>query len=150
MGQIMDAVQECLKNHDWQFERDDERNLIKSGFKGKSASFRIFFDAREEQEQLLLYVICPNHIPDDMRVAAAEFLTRANYGLKFGNFEMDMNEGEVRYKVSVDVEGAALTPIMVRNMMGQAIPVTDRYFPGLMAICYGGMSASDAITKIEQ
>ena len=26
----------------------------------------------------------------------AEFLTRANYGLVFGNFEMDMHDGEIR------------------------------------------------------
>lgn len=150
MGRIIDTVQEWLTTDDWSFDRDDERDLIRMGVRGRSASFRVFFDAREEDEQLFLYVLCPNHIPEDMRAAAAEFLTRANHGLKFGNFEMDMEAGEVRYKVSLDLEGTALTPVMVRRMMGHAIPVTDRYFPGLMAICYGGKSARDAIMQIEQ
>ena len=149
MGRIIDTVQESLTSQDWHFERNNERNLIKTGVKGKNASFTMYFDAREDQEQLFLYIMCPNHVPEDMRVAAAEFLTRVNYGLKIGNFEMDMDGGEVRYKVSVDVEGTTLTPIMVRNMLGCAIPMTDRYFPGLMAICYGGKSASDAIRQIE-
>ena len=46
--------------------------------------------------------------PEEMRVPMAEFLTRANYGLRIGNFEMDFEDGEVRYKSSVDFEGIEL------------------------------------------
>jgi hypothetical protein len=150
MGQIMDSVREWLTTDEWRFEDDRENDLIKTGIKMESATYRIFFDAQQEKDQLFLYVLCPNHIPEPMRIAAAEFITRANYGLKIGNFELDMDSGEVRYKVSVDVEDSRVTPVMVKNMMGYALPITDRYFPGLMTICYGGRSPIDAIKQIEQ
>ena len=35
------------------------------------------------------------------RVAAAEFEPRANFGLDIGNLELDMTDGEVRYKSSL-------------------------------------------------
>ena len=30
------------------------------------------------------------------RAAMAEFLCRANYGMRYGNFEMDLQDGELR------------------------------------------------------
>jgi hypothetical protein len=33
----------------------------------------------------------------------AKFITRANYGMSLGNFELDFNDGEIRYKTSIDV-----------------------------------------------
>jgi hypothetical protein len=47
----------------------------------------------------------------------AEYLTRANYGLILGNFAMDMADGEVHYKVSVDFEDGLLSPKMANNML---------------------------------
>jgi len=37
-----------------------------------------------------------------------EFLTRANYGLNIGNFEMDFQDGEIRFKTAIDVEEVIL------------------------------------------
>lgn len=34
-----------------------------------------------------------------------EYITGANYGLRNGNFEMDVEDGEIRYKVYVNVKG---------------------------------------------
>ena len=37
--------------------------------------------------------------------AIAEFLTRTNYSMIIGNFELDFADGEIRYKTSIDVQG---------------------------------------------
>ena len=44
------------------------------------------------------YAICPLNADEDTRPVVAEYLTRANYGLNNGNFEMDYSDGEIRYK----------------------------------------------------
>jgi hypothetical protein len=150
MGQLLDTAEEWLREDDWNFDRDDKRSLIKCGVKAENSSFTLLFVAREELEILSLLIVSPNNVPEDKRPTAAEFLTRANYGLRIGNFEMDMEDGEVRYKVSVDVEGSQLTPIMVKNMIGTGVKTMDRYFAGLMAICYTGQSAKDTIEQIEE
>lgn len=54
------------------------------------------------------------NVPEDRRLALAEFLTRANYGLFIGNFEMDWQDGEVRYKTSIDVAGDRLSTALVQ------------------------------------
>jgi hypothetical protein len=40
---------------------------------------------------------------DNSKVAVAEFLTRANYGIKNGCFEMDFLDSEIRYRTYVNV-----------------------------------------------
>jgi hypothetical protein len=55
----------------------------------------------------------------------------------------------VRYKSSLDFEGAVLTPELIRNAIYPAVQTTDRYLPGLMAVIYGGKSAAEAIAEIE-
>jgi hypothetical protein len=62
---------------------------------------------------------------------------------------MDMDDGELRYKVSVDVEGGELTSKMVSYMMGYAVVRMDKYYPGLMALLYGGATPADAVKLVE-
>ena len=66
-----------------------------------------------------------------------------------GNFEMDYNDGEVRYKTSIDVEGGELSPKMIENMMQANLMTMDRYFPGLMSVLYGGRDPAESIAEIE-
>jgi hypothetical protein len=139
-----------LRDDDWNFERIEGRDAIRCGIKAKNASFRMIFDVKEDAEQLILLAISPNNVPEDKRLVAAEFITRANYGLRIGNFELDMNDGEIRYKVAIDVEGSSLSPQMLRNMIGLGVGTLDRYFPGLMAICFTGQSALEAVQQIEK
>ena len=82
-------------------------------------------------------------------MAAAEFIARANYGLRIGNFELDFNDGEIRYKSSLDFEGAELTPSLIRNTIYPAVQTLDRYLPGLMKVMYGAATSQDAIAEIE-
>src|SRR5262249_17088927 len=92
----------------------------------------------------------PSNVPEEKRVEVAEFITRANYGLVIGNFEMDYADGEVRYKTSVDVEGGELTAKMVENVIRANVMTMDRYFPGLMGVLYGDRDPAEAIAETEE
>ncbi len=79
----------------------------------------------------------------------AEFLTRANYGLVIGNFEMDFGDGEVRYKTSIDVEGDRLTSALIKQMVYINVLMMDRYLPGIMKVAFGNADPARAIAEIE-
>lgn len=150
MGKILDVAESHLRQAEWIFERMQGRDAIRCSVRAKNASFRLYLDAIESHEQFLVYAVSPNPIPEARRPAAAEYVTRANYGMRIGNFEMDLNDGEIRYKVSADVEGSSLTPRMVENMIATAVTTLDRYFPGLMGICFADQNPLEAIERIEK
>ena len=79
----------------------------------------------------------------------AEFLTRANYGLIIGNFEMDLTDGEVRYKTGIDVEGDRLSAALVKNLVYANVLTMDQYLPGIMRLIYADVSPAEAIVQVE-
>ena len=64
---------------------------------------------RVDLEEFLFYAVAPIKTPDEVRPAVSEYVTRANYGLRIGNFELDYGDGEVRYKSSLNFEGQDLS-----------------------------------------
>ncbi len=138
-----------LEEDGWYPQQLDDRYIYRMGFSGEHGQMACFAQIRLELEQLLFYVLAPVKAPEDRLDEVAEFLTRANYGLRIGNFEMDYNDGEVRYKSSLDFEGEPLSPRLIRNAIYPAVQTLDRYLPGLMQVIYGNRSAQEAIEEIE-
>ena len=107
-GKIYTTMIDFFEDDDWNFQRMDDAPVLSMEFSGKNGRWVCFAQAREEQDQFVFYSILPINVPDNHIGAVAEFITRVNYGMIIGNFELDYNDGEVRYKTSIDVEGDAL------------------------------------------
>ena len=109
--------------------------------------------ARENDthRQFIFYSVLESFTPPDKLPAMAEFLTRANYGMVIGNFELDFNDGEVRYKSSIDVTTNAehLTEAQFRSLVFTNVLMMDKYFPGLMSVMYLNRSPAELIAEIE-
>ena len=123
--------------------------VLQMTFRGKNGQWMCFAQAREELRQFIFYSVSPFNVPPDKRPALAEYITRANYGLIIGNFELDIEDGELRYKTSLDVETADLTPGLIRPLVYANVITLDRYLPGALAILYGNTLPEEAITRAE-
>lgn len=138
-----------LQEDEWYPQQIEDKHVYRMGFSGKNGQTTCFAQIRADLEQFMFYVVAPVKVPENLRLSVAEFTTRANYGMRIGNFEMDFKDGEIRYKSSLDFEGATLTPALIRNAIYPAVQTMDRYLPGLMSVVYGGNSAADAIAQVE-
>jgi hypothetical protein len=149
MGDILDAVISFFKEDDWNFTQVEGQPILRLGFQGDNGQWTCYAQAREEETQLLFYSMCPVKAPEDKRLAAAEFLTRANYGLFIGNFELDFSDGEIRFKTSIDAQDNPLPPALVRPLIYTNVLMMDRYLPGLMSVIYGGVAPAEAVAQVE-
>jgi hypothetical protein len=118
-------------------------------YNGRNGEFRCFATVRVDLEQFIFYAVAAVKVPESERPAAAEYITRANYGLRIGNFEMDFSDGEIRYKSSLDFEGEELSNNLIRNAIYPAVQLLDQYLPGLLKVVFGGMEPKEAIAEIE-
>ncbi len=144
-----EAVGAFLEDDDWHPQRLEDRTIYRVYFSGKNGDLRCYAHVRTDLEQFLFYVIAPVKAPESERPAVAEYLTRANYGMRIGNFEMDYSDGEVRYKSSVDFEGVILNPDLIKHAIYPAVQTMDRYLPGLFSVIYGHEEPEAAIEEIE-
>jgi len=148
-GPVLEAVTDFLTEDDWNFHQLEGKTILSMGFKGENGSWRCYAQAKEEQERFIFYSVMESNVPKEKRQTIAEFITRANYGMIIGNFEMDFSDGEVRYKTSIDVEGGELAPQMIKSLIYANVLMMNRYLPGIMSVIYGGTDPAEAIAKVE-
>lgn len=149
MGRILEVVAKFLAADDWAYTLVEGRTAYKTAFEGRHGHFACYAQERPEQAQFVFYSVFPVRVPADQLADAAEFITRANYGLVIGNFEMDFTDGEVRYKTSVDVEGIDLAEPLVRHLIYANVLTMDKYLPGLLRVLYGELTPLEALTEVE-
>lgn len=150
MGQLFEAIVEFFTKDEWPFSQVEGQTALRTAFKGDNGSWNCYARAVEEHQLFLFYSVCPAYVPEDKRLAMAEFLTRANYGLNLGNFELDFADGEVRYKTSVDVEGDELSLALVTRLVYANVLTMDTYLPGIMSVIYANVNPVEAIARIEE
>jgi hypothetical protein len=148
MGALFVAVLDFFQQEDWLGLRDDERCVLQVKFQGDHGRWDCYAQVREEQEQFVFYSVCPVSVPPEKRAVAAEFMTRANYGLVVGNLEMDYDDGEIRFKTSIDVTGASLTPAVIRQVVYGNVVMMDYYLPGLLSLLYGNESPEEILKRL--
>ncbi len=149
MGRILDIAKQFLEKDDWPVSMVEGRAVVKTGFEGKNGQFTCYAQERKEQDQFVFYSIFPVRTPENKMSEVAEFITRANYGMIIGNFELDYGDGEIRYKTSVDVEDTDFNEPLVRHMVYANVLTMDKYFPGLMRVLYAGINPVSAIEEVE-
>jgi hypothetical protein len=149
MGRLFDTLIQYLEEDEWKFTRLEGENTIVLTFNCANATYLCYAQARESQQQIVFYSIYPLRAPEEKRMLAAEFAARVNYGLVLGNLELDMNDGEVRYKTSVDVAASGFSPDVLRSLMQVNLSTSDRYYPAFTSLLYGGMTPADAVASVE-
>ena len=149
METLFETVVRYFTQEEWYFLKMDSRPTLQMSFNGSSGKWLCYANVNEEKGFFSFYSVCPINVPEDRRSTVAEFLTRANYGLMIGNFEMDYRDGEVRYKTSLDVENAEINLALIGNLVNVNLLMMDRYLPGVLKCIYGNESAEAAIQSIE-
>lgn len=145
---ILETMTSFFEEDGWRFSKLADKDVLRMGFSGKNISLRCFAEADEADQLFLFYSIFEFHAPEEKRQDIAAFITRANYGLKIGNFEMDFYDGEIRYKTSLIVEGSILTAAMIKTQVYANVNTMDKFGPGIMAVLYGDVDPAQAIARI--
>lgn len=149
MARLFDTLITYLQEDEWKFTRLEGEDTIVLTFNCANATYLCYAQARETHQQIVFYTIYPIRAPEEKRLLAAEFTARVNYGLVLGNLELDMNDGEMRYKTSADVGSGEFSLALLRSLMQINLSTADRYYPAFTALLYSGASPADAVASAE-
>ncbi len=109
---------------------------------------RIVFD---EQRNFVGFMVSGSiKVAFDRRVDAMEYITRANYGLNLGGFQMDFDDGDILFRTGLFIGEAEPTPALIDPLIQVAIRTYDRYYKGLMEVLYAGKSPAEAVQEAEK
>ena len=150
--EIADAISKFLAEDDWRFSFDGQKGRFNFSVSIAAAIKKIIYDILVHEDSFTVYAaspIGPDEKDREQMTTAMEFICRANYGLRNGNFELDLNDGEIRYKSFVDCEGASPSKEIVKNSIYVPAAMFKRYSEGITAILYKNATAKEAIEKCE-
>ena len=149
MPKILSALQNHLREIGLTFRETGEPAVLETTFDAETCTYKLCAVAVEEQGRVIFYAVCPVKAPPKLRHNVAEFITRANSGLMIGNLEMNFENGEVRYKTSIDVTAQELKREVIEPLLMTGVTCMDFFMPKLMLILYAGLGAADAIAPLK-
>ena len=82
------------------------------------------FRVQEQSKLLAIYGILPFLIPESHQSAAMLLITQINYDMLIGNLEMDVNDGEIRYKNAIDVEAVGIDNDIIEHLLQSVVSMT--------------------------
>jgi hypothetical protein len=150
MTALLKMVADFLESEGFNFDLDKENSLVRFGVSGRNGPYSMLIDVLPEHRLIKCFSIVPVRAPENKRETMIEFLTRANYGLPFGNFELDLSDGEVRFKTSMHTDEGAVGPAVLRRLVFINANFADEYLPGIVRIVDTDVSAEEAVRDIEQ
>jgi hypothetical protein len=149
LASLFDILVDFLAEDGWAPESVSGESIVRLRARGESGEWELYGQAREDDQHIVVYAECPLTAPEERRAQVMEFITRANFGLAVGNFELDLDDGEIRFRTSLDVKGHRLSPALLRQLVWDNIAATDKYLPGLREVIESGVRAREALAKIQ-
>ena len=114
-----------MEENKYDFTIDISKNVIISFISTEQALLRCMFLIKEKEKQIILIICYQQRCPKPYRKTMIEILDQINRTLSLGFFTMDMNDGELRFRHSVDIEGIEITSKFVYNFIHGAVAISD-------------------------
>jgi hypothetical protein len=141
-SRLLLELKRVFAENGWPFSEIRGAPVLLSELSGSLGSWKFYAQAVEEQRLILLYSVCPLRVPEERRLEASSFLTRANYGLTAGNFELDFADGEIRYKTVLQLSGDALDAATLKRIVRANGIAMETYLPGIGVVITGTEAAA--------
>ena len=147
-------IKKYLDDDDWHYDMHDleeEQRMAFTGgiggFKGLYGSFRYLVVVSEDEAQC--YVTLPASAKEKLP-QMAEFITRANYGFKYGAFEMDYDEGDIRFHLTFPMVALRADRDLIPTLIGLPAKMLDQYSRGFTEVLMDLKTPEEAIKDCER
>lgn len=151
--EIANEIAKFLRENEWNFSFDEEKGFFKFGLNLKSRLKSIVYRVDIFEDDFVVNAVAKIGADTNDEIIMhemEEFVCRANYGLKNGNFTFDPDDGEIGCKTYVDCEGALPAQAVIKNSIYFPASLCERYGNGIVEVIFGISDAKTAIEKAER
>ena len=138
-----------LDERDVSYLANGEGRSICADFRCEVGTYRVIAAVDEEGSVFQVFGYSPIRVPEGSRPAIAEAVARANYGLRVGKFEFNVDEGDLRFQASQALTGEAVGEGVIDRLIGTTMAMLDMYLPAFLSVIYGNELPKDAIRCAE-
>ena len=128
---IVDCLKQYFNDKQWYYTHyrpktndSQKSHHLSLRMRHKQINCGYLFRVQEKNKLLAIYGILPFLIPESHQSAAMLLITQINYDMLVGNLEMDVNDGEIRYKNAIDVEAVGLDNEIIEHLLQSVVAMT--------------------------
>lgn len=128
---IVDCLKQYFNDKQWHYTHyrpktndSQKSHHLSLRMRHKQINCGYLFRVQEKNKLLAIYGILPFLIPETHQSAAMLLITQINYDMLVGNLEMDVNDGEIRYKNAIDVEAVGIDNEIIEHLLQSVVAMT--------------------------
>ncbi len=143
-------IRDYLDEKEWKYRYIPQKELYFGNVGLKGCICTVEFLICMSDTHVTIYYKLPVSAKTCIR-PMAEFITRANYGLHLGCFELDFRDGEIRYKMSISNTALEANPDKeMRLLLSIPCGTIDTYASGIIGVLSGYEEPEAAVKRCEE
>lgn len=140
------ALVQHFESNDIKFVSDPSAKSVQFFMTGDCAVYNCRFQITHDDDVLQARILLPVTARDPkMQPLVLEMLARANHGLALGSFDIEVDGGQISFHLGQVIPGGVLEDKLVGGLFLTCMATSDRYFPALMRVMFGGSTPADAV-----
>jgi hypothetical protein len=148
-GTLLKEVKAFLREEGWIAAEAPDRPVLMATVAGDNGSWPFAVWVPGSDGPVVCYSSITEVAPERRREVGA-LLAELNFGLPVGSFEMDPDDGEVRFRTSVGVAGVEATPELLSQLVYANVAGTDDHVALLRQVADGSMTADEARERTQR
>ena len=130
----------ALDERRWKYRRNDEEMSLEYIVNGDDIPMR--FTVRFDGERAIARIFSPLPltVSEDKRLEMTVALSMINNYLAIGCFELDMSDGELRFRISNNFRDSAVSADAFLHLLQVSIDIVERYNDKLFMLATGVIS----------
>lgn len=148
--ELADRINEYLQSQNWNCDFNEDTGVFAFGMslRNKLKTIRMYIGIR--LGSFSVYGVSQINADEQNIARVMEYFTRVNYGLKYGNFELDLGDCEVRYKCSHFCGDELPSLEVVEASVDMPYIMWNQYGDGYLSMLFSDESPEEAVEKAER
>lgn len=138
-----------MRDHGWKPEAVPEQHAFKEERETQYGPITYYFQIEPELEQFLFYISPEIRLLKEQLLPVAEYIVRANFGMRIGNFELDMKAGKISFRSGLNFKGQGLSAALIDGAVQPALKAFEEFYPSLEKVFAGIKTPVEAINEAE-
>lgn len=140
---------EMLDEHDWHYQKDEERLTISCGAQGDDLPMEIRIEVDVERNLITLLSQMPFAVAENRRTALAIAVSQANNGMVDGNFDYDYLNGRIIFRMTSSYLGSLIGKDLFNYMLMCSCVTIDEYNDKFLMVAKSEMSNNEILDFIK-
>lgn len=148
MNPLFDTLVAFYSTIDWPMSQVPGQTILSTTYSGQQQQWVFVASSDEAHQAIVMFSRAPLECPEDRIHEVLRLFNHANFAITMGAWVLDPGDGEIRFRVGIDVHDVPVTPELLRRLTLYTVMTMEHYLPGLQGLLSGELDAEEAWTRI--